>query len=445
MVLPVIFTIAVDIFRYFWTFLSFVSGTPFSKPPCFQGNSLFDRHARVYIYSLALIFYLWEKNHYRNGTFQLDMVKNLRDVAVPGTGVSLKWFSYFKITTLWYLLMVYPLVCLLAAINAWHKRLFFPSNESPYEPFAVVFRQQLLAPQDWFAFWRLNCRLATLHSHVLSGRSKILPVTPEGFDKHGYEIECKWTFLQRCKRLGIAHTPWIDFDAVVCKNRNEEGGLGYMCFKNASAGGDWIIQERLSNSSELDSLLPSKAPLSTFRVITGSWGGLEQVPQSIKEYDSKHPAFAFSAVFRAGLQGALTDHKSILFNIDPNTGIVKRGTTNSHWYRLGLQNMWTCPWTSEHNFSRHPDKKISDSTVEGQTIHRIEEIKALCIEAHEKLCPKVPLSGWDVALTKEHGMILLEANLSCNFFRGDFDLGKYIEFVTAYFANLDESRISNQL
>lgn len=69
----------------------------------------------------------------------------------------------------------------------------------------------------------------------------------EGDSKNGYEVECKWTFLQRCKRLGIAHTPWLDCETVVCKNRNEEGGLGYMAFKNATVGGDWIIQERLSN------------------------------------------------------------------------------------------------------------------------------------------------------------------------------------------------------
>ena len=30
--------------------------------------------------------------------------------------------------------------------------------------------------------------------------------------------------------------------------------------------------------------------------------------------------------------------------------------------------------------------------------------------------PDVPLAGWDVAFT-DKGMLLLEANLSCNFFR----------------------------
>jgi hypothetical protein len=50
-----------------------------------------------------------------------------------------------------------------------------------------------------------------------------------------------------------------------------------MSYRNATAGGDWIIQEKLANSAELDALLPDNAPLSTFRVITGSWGGLAVV------------------------------------------------------------------------------------------------------------------------------------------------------------------------
>ena len=37
------------------------------------------------------------------------------------------------------------------------------------------------------------------------------------------------------------------------------------------------------------------------------------------------------------------------------------------------------------------------------------------------MLPDVPLAGWDVAITKEAGVCLLEVNLSCNFFRGTFD------------------------
>lgn len=45
-------------------------------------------------------------------------------------------------------------------------------------------------------------------------------------------------------------------------------------------------------------------------------------------------------------------------------------------------------------------------------------------------------AGWDVART-DKGACLLEANLSCNFFRGTFDQEAYFEFVSDYFTFLD--------
>jgi hypothetical protein len=127
-----------------------------------------------------------------------------------------------------------------------------------------AFREQLLAPRDWFAFWRINCRLATFHSLVVnnplanastntrtntpnhttntadaSTNGAIFTTkttTPEGAFKHGYEVEDKWTFLLRCRRLGVPHTPWLECDAVVCKHRNEEGGLGYVYVYNHTFG-----------------------------------------------------------------------------------------------------------------------------------------------------------------------------------------------------------------
>jgi hypothetical protein len=42
------------------------------------------------------------------------------------------------------------------------------------------------------------------------------------------------------------------------------------------------------------------------------------------------------------------------------------------------------------------------------------------MQAHLVATPDVPLIGWDVALTPE-GVFLLEMNLSCNLFNGNFD------------------------
>ena len=81
--------------------------------------------------------------------------------------------------------------------------------------------------------------------------------------------------------------------------------------------------------------------------------------------------------------------------------------------------------------------------MEGQRINDIKDIHSLCVEAHEALCPKVPLCGWDVAFTKEHGMLLLEVNLSCNFFRGDFDQEKYFDLIETYMRCLESARSNN--
>ena len=49
-----------------------------------------DQHARVHIYSLAVAFRIWSKPHYRSKSFQHDLLANLSNVAIPGTGEELE-------------------------------------------------------------------------------------------------------------------------------------------------------------------------------------------------------------------------------------------------------------------------------------------------------------------------------------------------------------------
>ena len=53
------------------------------------------------------------------------------------------------------------------------------------------------------------------------------------------------------------------------------------------------------------------------------------------------------------------------------------------------------------------------------------------------MMPEVPIVGWDVAFTP-HGIYLLEVNLSCNFFRGSFDLPHYVDFLDKYWIELEK-------
>lgn len=53
------------------------------------------------------------------------------------------------------------------------------------------------------------------------------------------------------------------------------------------------------------------------------------------------------------------------------------------------------------------------------------------------MMPEVPIVGWDVAFTTK-GIFLLEVNLSCNFFRGSFDLPRYIDLIDRYWLQLEK-------
>ena len=122
---------------------------------------------------------------------------------------------------------------------------------------------------------------------------------------------------------------------------------------------------------------------------------------------------ALSCVFRAGRMGALTDHDSVLFDVDPKTGEVLGGTTNAHWYRLGLHEVLPgrCPWRSkDHDITHHPDGNIP---VSGSVVPNIREMLHLVETSHWKLCPDVPLVGWDVVLSADEKLpvCLLEVNL----------------------------------
>ena len=77
------------------------------------------------------------------------------------------------------------------------------------------------------------------------------------------------------------------------------------------------------------------------------------------------------------------------------TGEIKKGTTNAHWYQLGISKMLTTPWVSQHTETHHPD---TGAQITGVTIPNITEMMDFVRDAHLRMMPHVPLSGWDVAM-----------------------------------------------
>jgi len=320
----------------------------------------------------------------------------------------LSFVARSKVATYVFVLAINPLVCLIAAY----------ANSRNVTEWESMYKEFLLQPRDWFSFWRLNCRLATFHSNT----------TGDG----GYKFEDKLSFLQRAKEVDVPITPCMDTPWIVCKHRNEEGGLGYMDFINATNGGDWIIQPRIHNDDFISSMLPDNAPLSTFRVISASKCGLNELrgeSASIADVD------ALSCVWRAGRANASTDHSCIMFDVDPRTGVLKKGTTSKHWYQLGPMACVKTPWSSTHDITKHPD---TGKVITGTKVKNMKQMMDLVREAHFKIMPGVPLCGWDVAFTREYGAVLLEVNISCNFFRGTFDEEKYFRFMAEYMTCLEK-------
>jgi hypothetical protein len=203
--------------------------------------------ACLQIYWLALHVRLWGEPHYRSGTFANDARKNLRNVAIPGTGIPLSLLFYVQPICFLFMWLGVPLVALGAAIVGFVYR---------GAPLGASFAEALLTPRDWFSYWRLNCVLASYHARKTANP--------------GYALEDKLTFLEAAEREGVPVSPWLRHPKIVVKHRNEEGGLGMNTYSNAAAGGDWIVQGWLANAAPIARLLPSNAPLSTFRFITAS-------------------------------------------------------------------------------------------------------------------------------------------------------------------------------
>lgn len=386
---------------------------------------------QTYLYQSTLPLKLWSEPHYRKGTYQQDLKDNLRNVAIPGTGIPLSIFCYFRITAFFFLLFIQPLAVIVATINLKLNKGFTVKEASAH------FVKVLLGEEiDWCSKWRANCNVAALHS------VRTMKVG-------GYDMENKWDFLEKGMDMGVPVSPILSLPGICVKHKNEEGGMGIHFYKNAMEGGDWIIQKVISNSDFVQSLLPKNAPLSTFRILTQSRAATKVGPSGWISPPTRSDIEALSCVFRAGLAGALTDHDSILFNIDPSTSVILGGTTNANWYKLGLKEALPggCDWRSgdeEHVVTEHPDNP--GKKVKGVKVKELPKMLELCCSSHLKMCPDVPFVGWDVVLCQDDdidgGICILEVNLSCNFFRGKYDEEMWWDYITCVISDLDAMKVN---
>jgi hypothetical protein len=367
----------------------------------------------VWLNTLAQNIMLWDKPHYRAASLRVDLDANFRNIAFPGTGFCMSWVVSCKPVAWFYLVFLHLWVVVVTSLIIMRSSVHRQSRT-----FCTIFETELLAPQHWFALWRINSTLVAAHHFAASQEVK-----------KEYDMENKWTFLMASLEASppVKVTPVItDMAEIVCKHKDIEGGMGINMFKNAVQGGDWILQERLYNCDEISALLPDDAPLSTFRVLT-------MIDPLVEDPEKRH--FAATYVFRAGRAGKDTDHSSILFNVDMETLCIKDGKMFGNWYQVGRRSLSN--FLSKQGISKHPD---TDVEVRGKELKCGQEAVKICIDAHRRLVPNVPSVGWDVAVTNKHGSVLLEANLSCNFFGGSYDRQRYLRIVDSHYNTISKAQ-----
>jgi len=152
------------------------------------------------------------------------------------------------------------------------------------------------------------------------------------------------------------------------------------------------------------------------------------VDPTAENFESSYTAMTF--VWRAGRAGKNTDHSSILFAVDPETLKIQDGKMFSNWYQVGK--VGSTNLCSKHQITVHPDTKAE---LAGKELPCASSAVNMCVDAHGRLMPHVPVIGWDVGVAEGHGAVLLEANLSCNFFGGVYDKQRYLRIVDTYYAN----------
>lgn len=143
---------------------------------------------------------------------------------------------------------------------------------------------------------------------------------------------------------------------------------------------------------------------------------------------------------RAGLAGADTDHSSVCFAVDAESGLLGEGVSANHWYRLGPRALGRLQPDGQRVWRSHPD---TGAPVAGAAAHpararacmcahartrsqaacpapyvcacvvlglagalvipNMREVLAAVVQAHVVAAPHLPLIGWDVAITPGAG------------------------------------------
>ena len=139
----VLFAIA-NTFKYYYAIYAFVIlGKKYSEVSICED----DIQAKALIFSYSIIFKMYNQPHYRSSSFRQDMIDNLANVAIPGTGVPLSLFSRSYWVTLFYVMFIIPFICFCGAVNAVLKDSYTMSTFTSLVTDTYI--EYLYHPDDW--------------------------------------------------------------------------------------------------------------------------------------------------------------------------------------------------------------------------------------------------------------------------------------------------------
>jgi glutathione synthase/RimK-type ligase-like ATP-grasp enzyme len=192
--------------------------------------------------------------------------------------------------------------------------------------------------------------------------------------------DAKLTEFVKGHGLTIAKPTDSDFGRGVMKiERNNDEALRTLLRERT--GRTFILEECLDNCYELKQINPSS--LNTIRVVTIS---------------DKDRCEVFGALLRMGAHGSVIDNThagGVYAPINVETGTIDIEAIDSR----------------NHHYSCHPD---SGKTIKGFKIPMWEQIKETCKEATQTI-PNIHFAGWDLCITKEGQVEIIEGNHAPDF------------------------------
>ena len=166
----------------------------------------------------------------------------------------------------------------------------------------------------------------------------------------------------------------------IFKIEEKEVGDWYQLYERL-VNGNYLLEECITECDELAAFHP--ASLNTIRVVTISNGARCEV---------------FGALFRMGAHGSVIDNThagGVYAPINIKTGTIEIEAIDSH----------------NHHYAHHPD---TGKPIKGFKIPNWNQIVETCKEASQNI-PNIHFAGWDLCVTKDGQIEIIEGNHAPDF------------------------------